>query len=87
MVASIVPSATPSTVAGIEPSWPAGNKSTLILPPERPSTPALNVFIHSCVTSPTVGDEIFIVNCCAATGAAAIAAANATAEKRAIIVM
>src|ERR1039458_3889312 len=34
-------------------------------PPERCSTPALNAFIHSCGASLTVGDDSFMVNCCA----------------------
>src|SRR5450759_2206190 len=34
-------------------------------PLERCSTPALNAFIHSWGASFTVGDDSFMVNCCA----------------------
>src|SRR5258705_12578711 len=70
----MVPSATPSTVRGIGPSWLAGYISTLILPPLLDSTPALKAFIHSCETSLIVGDDSFMVNCCAD-------AENATASR------
>ena len=49
---SMVPSATPSTVAGIWPSWFAGYISTLMRPFALPSTPDLKAFIHSCTRPP-----------------------------------
>src|SRR5260221_132941 len=38
---------------------------TRILPPLLDSTPDLKAFIHSCETSLIVGDDSFMVNCCA----------------------
>src|SRR5436190_14708770 len=61
----MVPSATPSMVRGIAPSWLAGYTSTLTLPPELASTPFLSVFSHSTSASPLVEVDSFIVNCCA----------------------
>src|SRR4051812_34425175 len=48
-------------------------------PADRFSTPSLNAFIHSCVTSLIVGVESFIVNCCACACAAKASAARAAA--------
>src|ERR1700754_5136007 len=45
--------------------------STLILPPARCSMPAFMRLKYSCVTSLTVGNDNFIVNCWALAGAAA----------------
>jgi hypothetical protein len=76
----MVPSATPSMVRGIEPSWLAGYTSTLILPPELASTPFFSVFNHSTSASPLVEVESFMVNCCAlAAPAKRIAASIASA--------
>jgi hypothetical protein len=57
-------------------------------PPERCSTPALNAFIHSCGASLTVGDDSFMVNCCALAALASnITAAMAAIRKTQLLIL